>query len=63
MFRACHKCNERTITCHSTCPKYIEEKKENDERLDRKKKASISKGDYCNYVAKTIWKYKKRANK
>ena len=37
MIKCCKDCTDRTVGCHSVCPKYLEEKCIHEEKLEEKR--------------------------
>lgn len=37
MIKCCKDCTDRTVGCHSVCPKYLEEKRIHEEALEEKR--------------------------
>lgn len=37
MIKCCKDCTDRTVGCHSVCPKYLEEKRIHEEQLEEKR--------------------------
>lgn len=38
----CHKCEDRVFNCHSSCPRYLEWQKKNQQRLDAIERERVS---------------------
>ena len=43
IIRCCYKCEERKVGCHSTCEKYLAERKVLDEEMEERKKRSVKR--------------------
>ena len=57
---SCKGCPDRTVGCHSICPKYLEEKRINEEQLEEKRIQNNKTWDRKNYEQTRVDKTLKR---
>lgn len=58
--KCCYGCTERTVTCHSTCEKYLGEVAENKAKKDVIRKAKEQTNVADNYICDNKSKHLKR---
>lgn len=57
---SCKDCPDRTVGCHSVCPKYLEEKRIREEELEERRIQGSHKWDYKSYHQDRVDKSLKR---
>lgn len=55
----CYGCEDRSITCHSECKKYIDWKAEHDARREQQAKERAFKQEYNDFKQSVIKKVRK----
>ena len=60
MIKCCKDCADRTVGCHSVCPKYLEEKRIHEEQLEEKRQLMTKDWTHKSFVQSGIVKSVKR---
>lgn len=60
MILVCKNCTNRIVGCHSNCPKYLEEKRIHDEKLEEKRQRINNDSIHTDFVKRGVAKSLKR---